>query len=275
MTLAWQRLRYKTMRTRARAPFIWLRHRGLNSRDVFLASYPKSGSSWLRFQLFEILTGSSGGFDNIDQVFMGIDAGVGRHRRALRVLPGAGRFLQTHYPYRREYNRAVYVVRDGRDVVLSEYARMDKLGHLKYLGLERFDDFLPAFLRGKVNGYGPWHRHVLSWLDSPLAKSGNLLVIRFEDMRPDPDGSLKKVLEFLDVEVDPKVIQEVVQNNTLEKMRAKEAVAQKLAAPGFVRSGSVGGWRNRLTEAEVRLMEDHAGSALERMGYRVGSPLPI
>src|SRR6266851_1462404 len=57
-----QRIRYKIMRTKVRAPLIWIRHRGLNSSDVFLASYPKSGSTWLRFQLFEILTSLSAGF---------------------------------------------------------------------------------------------------------------------------------------------------------------------------------------------------------------------
>src|SRR5690349_7136880 len=51
-----RQIRYRAAKSRLRAPFVWLRHRGLDPQDTFVASYPRSGSTWLCFLLFEILT---------------------------------------------------------------------------------------------------------------------------------------------------------------------------------------------------------------------------
>jgi hypothetical protein len=283
MIHALKRLRHKAARTRLRAPLVWLRHRGLDPSDVFLASYPKSGSTWLRFQLFEVLTGASAGFYNISQVF----ASVGMHRRALPVLPGGGRFIQTHHLYRREYKRAVYVFRDVRDVILSEYKELKGLGVLGYVGLEDFDDFVSAFLRGKVNGFGAWNDHIHSWLGSPIAKNGDLMPIRYDDLREDPEGTIKKILDFVGVDVNPRVIQEARRNNSVERMQAKEERELVETPLGqhtkdgwlhkrksrFVGGGSLGGWRVRLTDEQVKLIQKYAGSGLERAGYSDASSL--
>ena len=95
-------------------PLTWVQHRGLNPSDVFIASYPRAGSTWLRFMLFEILTGQSADFESVDKTI----AGVRNHANAPVLLGENGRFLQTHEPYRYEYNKAIYLVRDVRDVVI-------------------------------------------------------------------------------------------------------------------------------------------------------------
>ena len=89
-----------------------------------------------------------------------------------------------------------------------------------------------------------------------------------------------RVLDFLDVVVDQQAIRNAIANNSVQKMQEKEQRTPQLsnAAPRangpeesrFIRSGSVGGWRNRLTESQVELIEDHAGEILARMGYPVG-----
>ncbi|HKS75489.1 MAG TPA: hypothetical protein VJQ82_19930, partial [Terriglobales bacterium] len=53
---SFRQIRYGVAKSKLRAPLVWLRHRGLGPRDTFVASYPRSGSTWLRFQLFELLT---------------------------------------------------------------------------------------------------------------------------------------------------------------------------------------------------------------------------
>src|SRR5580700_8773051 len=113
-----RRLRYRAARTRVSVPLIWLRHRGLDPRDVFLTSYPRSGQHWTRFQLFEILTKRSADFDTLDSTI----PKVGEHSKAPSILPGGGRLIQTHQLWRREYKRAILLVRDVRDVVLSDYS---------------------------------------------------------------------------------------------------------------------------------------------------------
>lgn len=273
-----RQLRRRASRTNLRLPLVWFRHWGLNPADVFVASYPRSGSTWLRFLLFEILTRDSAGFDNVNRVI----ADVGRHRQSPALLPNGGRLVKTHEAYRDVYQKAIYLVRDPRDVVISEYEYEKAQDRIS----EDFDSFVMLSLTGRSNGFGPWQEHVISWLESPLARSGRLLVIKFEELRQQTEDVVADVLSFLGVEGDRQAIRDAIANNSVQRMRAKEdrspqlggASAQKASGDQdrFIRSGSVGGWRARLTEAQTRLIEQCAGSGLARMGYPLeGLAVPV
>lgn len=265
MLSPYRRIRHQASRTLLRAPIIWLRHRGLDANDVFVASYPRSGNTWLRFLLTRILTGRSAGFDNVNQVI----AEIGIHHHARMLLPGAGRLIKTHELYRSGYKRAIYLVRDVRDVLLSQYSREKELGLIWWTD---FDGYILDFLKGTVNGFGPWHEHIPCWLDSPLARRGDMLVVPFEQMRRNTQEKLEQVMDFLGFQVQPEVIAEAIADNTLEQMRAREKRAQKLHQTDseegrFVRKGAVMGWRDKLTEPQLELIEQYAGETLARAGY--------
>ncbi len=268
-TSAYRQLRRKFAKTRLRAPLVWLNHRNLSPHDVFAAAYPKSGSTWVRFVLFEILSGLPARFKSINQMM----ATVGRHDTGLRSLPGGGRLISTHEQYRKDYNRAIYVVRDARDVLLSEFAFLRALDYFR----GDLDKFISTFLFtcGSAYGYGPWQRHVSSWLDSPIAGTENLLVVRYEDVRQDPVLWFGRMAEFLRVNVDLEKIRLAVENNSIQKMREKEEKEPVRASirGRFVRNGAVRGWVSQLSPAQVRLIEEHTGSALLRLGYPLSSQL--
>jgi hypothetical protein len=96
-------------RARIRIPWVWYRHLGLRSQDVFLASYPRSVCTWLGFILFEISTGKDAGFQGLEQRLPAVNA----HRGVPPVLPGGGRFIKTYEKYRKDYRRAIFLVRAG------------------------------------------------------------------------------------------------------------------------------------------------------------------
>lgn len=261
-----KRLRFEAARTRWRVPLIWIRHRGIDSQDVFLASYPRSGQYWLRFLLIESLTGKSGEFDNVDMLV----PRVGAHGQVPATLPSGGRVIQTHEGYRKEYKKAIFLVRDLRDVVISEYDHAR--ANVRFYADYTFDRYLLASLRGEVQGSVSWNDHVHSWLNSPVVNRGDLLVIKFEDMRNSPEKILSQILRFLEFDVDPEIVRAAVENNTVERMRIKEDRRQTKNRSGreqdrHVRSGSVGGWREKLTDAQVELIQRYAGEALKRLGY--------
>jgi hypothetical protein len=262
-TSAFRKFRRALSKTRLRVPHIWLRHRGLESTDVFVASYPRSGVTWTRFILFEMLTGREAGFDEVNA---GI-RGVGRQGLGLRPLPHNGRLIATHEQYRKEYKRAIYLVRDGRDVALSEFAYTRALDFFQ----GDFDQFLQTFLKGKISGFAPWHRHVNSWMDSPIGGTENLLMVHYEDLRQNPVQEFARLAEFLKVQMDAERIERAVANNSLDKMKKKEqAQPQKVSLKDrFVRSGSVQGWRANLTVQQQQFFEQVAGRVLARLGYPV------
>jgi hypothetical protein len=231
--------------------------------------------------LFELLMRRPADFDTLDSAI----PPIGRHHNAPSILPEGGRLIQTHQPWRKEYKKAILLVRDVRDVVLSDYAWDESLNMTKYLDVAGFDDYLLPWLKGKTQtpGAGSWQDHLHAWLDSPLARDGNLLVIKFEDMRRNPEEKLVHILEFLNLSVDRAAIREAISNNSVEQMRAKEDASRKYDPQRlgresgeehrFIRKGSVGGWHKRLTEAQLQLIEQYAGKALACLGYPAGVPL--
>lgn len=268
-TSLYRKVRRKFAKTPLRAPLVWLNHRNLSPADVFTASYPKSGVTWTRFVLFEMLSGMPSSFKTTNQLM----TGIGKHTKALRLLPGGGRLIGTHEQYRKDYRRVIYVVRDARDVVSSEYAFLNALEYFE----GSLDEYIKTFLLtcGSAYGYGPWQRHVDSWLDSPLAGTDNMLLVRYEDLRKDPVPWFTRMADFLGVNLGKDKIESAVENNSIQRMREKEIKEPvRVSIKGrFVRDGAVRGWLSKLTPAQVHLIEEHAGSALLRLGYPLSSQL--
>jgi hypothetical protein len=251
-----------------RRPLVMLRHRGVTPHDVFLASYPRSGNTWLRFILAHAL-GHQTDFENILQVI----PPVGRHSHALARLPDGGRLIKTHerreFPYGRRCRRVVYLLRDGRDVAVSYYFFMQR--NTKLSG--SFSDFLPMFLKGHVDGYGPWQVHVSSWLESPLARSDDLLAVRYEDMLSNPEETLARIVEFVGVQADPARLHDAIEAHRFDRMRQRSSESPTVKSMAvrddipFVRKGEAGKWRDYFGEDECALFSEYAGAVLERYGY--------
>lgn len=263
-----RRIGYRLSKTPIRVPLVWMRHQGLRRSDVFLASYPRSGNTWLRFLLAEILTGGKVDFDNINRFVPELSL----HRGATPLLAQSGLLIKTHELYRAEYCKAIYVVRDVRDVALSNYARGVELGLLSNTS---FEDFLLSFLKGDASRVGTWQEHVRSWLESPLEQSGTLHVVRFEDLRRDTDKSIQKLLAFIGVTPDPEKVRQAILNNSIRGMRSKEDASKTLPSSTtdsgrFVRSGSVAGWREKFNPRQLSMVAHFAGNAMLRLGYPPG-----
>jgi hypothetical protein len=266
--IKYRRFRVNLAKSLARRPVVWLRHGGLHSNDVFLASYPRSGNTWLRFVLGEALSGKSITFDNVDDVIPELKW----HRRAMPLFEGGGRLIKTHEPWRKEYRKAIYIVRDARDAALSQFARSAQMQIVD----PDLDEFIETFIQGNVHGYGTWDNHIRTWLNSPLSRSGNLLVVKFEDLRRNPEEILTKMVNFVRAPIAQGQIRAALANNSVEQMRAKEVKSRKLyqsttEVGRFVRKGAVQGWKNTLTPAQVERFEQAMGAELARMGYVVGS----
>jgi len=281
MMQTFRRIRAKAARSKIRVPFVWSWHLGLKSHDAFLASYPRSGSTWLRFILFEVLSGEDAGFRKIEDRLPEIMV----HRGIPPILPGGGRLIKTHEQYRREYKKAVFLVRDVRDVFLSVYAGFSAIGMVPLVSKgEDIDSFLLSFLEGKALAMGSWHEHSRSWLESPIAKDGNLMVIRYEDLRQNPEEMVGRLLQFVGITPDARLIRRAIENNTLQQMRKKEDKAKEAGEHSillgrrtsseegsrFVRNGAVAGWRGKLTDAQLKIIQQYTGDTLAAVGYEPG-----
>jgi hypothetical protein len=240
-----------------------VRYRGLDTHDVLLASYPRSGITWLRFLLFEITTGRPAEFEPVYQAI----PYVGRHHGAAALLPSNGRLVKTHERYRGKADRVIYLVRDARDVLLSERRAALRAGESP----RSLDSFVAAWLEGKTNSFGKWVEHVRYWLAQNSSERGPMIIVRFEDVRANPQQTLPALLDFLQVEPMAS-ISSALEHNSAEKMREKEALAPhrfRKVDPNipYVGTGSVEGWRIRLTDLQTQIIERAVGDVLEVLGY--------
>jgi sulfotransferase family protein len=244
------------------------RHTTVSRRDAFLVSYPKSGNTWLRFMLTYMLSGREADFDH-DSTVVGE---VGSHRSTPSVLEGGGRLIKSHEPYsgpqRRFYRKAIYLVRDGRDVAVSYYYTL--IRREIYTG--DFGPFLSLFLRGGIDGYGPWHQHVESWLASPLRDHGSLLVLKYEDLLNEPEQNLSAAMEFLGRPVGRGQVDDAVRMHSAERMRDRERQSrfheeQKRSDIMFVRTAGPGDWARTFAAKDEELFAQVTGDLLPRLGY--------
>lgn len=243
------------------------RHQQLLDSDVFLASYPRSGNTWMKSLLASCLFGKA--MQNFSDTVDPVIPIVGYHRNVKPLLSNNGRIIKTHESYRSEYRNAVWIVRDPRDVVLSEY----KL-HLRSGTFTRtFDEYVAYFT--SVRHFGPpdWQSHTSSWLNSGLADSTKLLVIRFEDLKADPATELRRVLLFMGLPVNDDLIATALQQNTLQSMaqrhvRYDETLGKQIKTEvPAVNQGQVGGWRSKLTSQQVDLIEERFQPVMEQLSY--------
>lgn len=238
------------------------RHKSLTSHDVMIASYPRSGVTWTRFLLYEILKGEDAEFKMVPSVL----PYIGKHDQAERSLHGRGRVIFSHEPLLTGVERVIYIVRDPRSVVVSEYQWQQR----KRVNPGDFNRFVKNFVRGKTNPWGSWDHHVTTWLDSEIASREELRLMKYEKLRNEPELALRDILRFLDLPVEDEVLRRAIANNSLEKMRDKE----DRVPPGktrkdirFVSTGHVAGWRESLSAEQASLIEQSFRANMLRLNY--------
>lgn len=243
---------------------VWNRIRGrdvqIRPDDVFLVSYPRSGSTWLRFLLGNLLTyGTQTKIDFFSVRWMIPDVHVPEQRATLSALPSP-RLIKSHSQLNPEYPRVVYLVRDGRDVYASYYHYLSEQG--------QFEGSFTEFLRRENLPYGLWHEHVESWLATQ--RDASLLLVRYEDLLAHPHDELERIAAFIDLDPSPAQVNHAVENSSLTRMRKIERTAGRPYGDPeyrFVRHGTTGRWIDLFGSEDRRIMRSRANRILSQLGY--------
>lgn len=273
---------------------------------VWLASYPKSGNTWLR--LFLAALAADGGALDINAIglptpqltrrrfaaLLDVDASDLTHEEIDAVRPDLCRLdaLTGDYRLLRKTHDAwslsegggpafaadatagaVYIVRDPRDVAVS-------MAHHMGLDIDRTIDLMAAsdtVLANRIDRLPPlppqrllsWSGHVQSWLDAPGLR---LLLLRYEDMQADPAATLPEAARFAGLTFTAAAAAAALAATRFDALRRQETekgfCERSPNADRFFRRGVVGGWRDALTAAQAARIERDHRPVMARLGYR-------
>ena len=271
-------------------------------RIVWLASYPKSGNTWLRAFLHNVLHDKGGpldlnalakssrsdawrpDFEHVaDQPLDALgDAGIAALRadvqRSLARSGSANMLIKTHSALTRIGGKpshaidvtagAVYLVRDPRDVAVS-YADHLAVTIDRVIEIMATEHAHTQLDETHVTEFpGSWSQNVATWT---APGNDSVHTVRYEDLLCDPETSFAGVLRFLGLTSDEQVFRRALANTSFRQLSRQERtsgfIERSHRQDQFFRAGQSGTWRQVLTdEQSARIVADH-GTQMARFGY--------
>jgi hypothetical protein len=240
--------------------------------DVFLVSYPKSGNTWTRFLVANLAYPEQQvDFSTINHLTPDPEAATKRELAQAR----RPRIIKSHAYFDPRYPRVIYIVRDPRDVLLSEYHFDIK----RQLIGENFplEDYVPRFLARKTeHNYGTWGENVGSWF-YVRHKSPDFLLVRYESLLSDGMLELGRIAEFIGIPSDREQLKLALERSSADRMRELEKKQAHLWSSTketrqdkpFVRAAKAGGWKMELPAACATVVESAWGDLMKELGYEL------
>ncbi len=220
-------------------------------RMSWISSYPRSGNTWVRFLIVNCLVDHQFDWDSAMNAFafelyyylerMRVDGWtkqdvIDKLKQVVRDQPTAGRFGDTVYmkshnrwspdhPFAEYTDRAVLIVRNPRDVLLSGANYHNLMVDPNTSAVEYAREFIkhggdPRWIR---NGYGTWFEHYQSWTQADIP----VLVVRYEDLRSDPIKPLLSICAFLGFDVSEADAARAAERTQIAKLRDVENTARE------------------------------------------------
>ena len=238
----------------------------LQNDDVWVVSYPKSGSTWLQYIVNLIQTGGKDDGRRICNTVPFLESGIDHPMTDSLVkaedLPSP-RAFKSHFPYEMmpcglpssTPCKYIYIARNPKDVATSFFYH-----YRAYFVREiEWKEYIEYFLAGQVS-FGNYFDHILSW----WAHKGddNVLFIKFEDMKENPLIIIKQIANFMGyTALTQQLIEEIVEKTSFDKMKDNSAVNYSWSerceeAPSFMRKGSVGDWKTHFSDEESQRLDE-------------------
>lgn len=240
--------------------------------DIWLASYPRSGSHFARFILLSARHYMRYGRFPADLAEMKTIPDV--HSGHLEFAEGPPRIIKTHFPRDPRYSTIIHLVRDPRDVLISYFHYSQGLPHLffepppKNYTLSQFADL---FLRGKV-----WPGHIQEHSSSymPAATETGYMEIRYEALLNEPAQEYRRLLAAASIALPENALPDLIEHTSFANMRRLHRPETARAGmvesnPVYIlRSGVAGQHAQMLRSETTKRIEIELGDYLKTHGYR-------
>ena len=266
---------------------------------IWLASYPKSGNTWVRSFLTNYFSGSSEfnftQLDKIrrfptpelmDQLKINIHnlseiASNWINMQEFINLKNDTTYLKTHnamctvnnYSFTNKKNTIgfIYLVRDPRDVILSYSHHLEK--SIEFTLKIMIDKSAREKMDNKGNDesiLGSWSENYKSWRDYNSVKK---IIIKYEDLIQNPYETFFKIINYLNgingLPIDEGMIKKSIENTSFKNLQNLE---KKYGFPEkdhgvFFRKGKSKEWKNDLDKKIIFKIEQAFNEEMKELGY--------
>lgn len=220
---------------------------------MFVIGYPKSGNTWLCYLLAYCLNSE---YDDIDEP--GVHPRDEYQRKYVKggfahpsYQDKVGKILKTHNISGEDISKPlVYIVRDGRDVLVSYY--FFKKSFLKE-NTPAFHDFVKFYSK-------EWANHVKKYLELE-----NIIPVKYEELSDSPKNVLENVFSKLNLKVVGNIINESINLFSFNKLANRKRGCEDRAS--FFRKGIVGDWKNHFSKQDIRVFNNNTREVLKLLEY--------
>lgn len=266
--------------------------RKLRRADIAVVSFGKSGRTWVRVMVSRLYQQIHGlpenallGFDNFHNMDKSIPRVFFTHDNYIGDYTGHKDSKTDFYG-----KKVVLLVRDPRDVAVSQFFQwMYRMKPEKKLLNEYPPHGTELSIFDFVMHPGGGMPKVIDFMNLWAREMKNvkdICVIRYEDMRAEPEKTLARMAEFMEMGATEGQIREAVEYASFENLKKKEAAGSFRLSGGRmmpgdknnpnsykVRRAKVGGYRDYFEDEQVRAIDELMESTLDPVyGYRASAP---
>uniref|UniRef100_A0A668RF54 Sulfotransferase n=1 Tax=Oreochromis aureus TaxID=47969 RepID=A0A668RF54_OREAU len=212
----------------------------IKDSDVFVVTYPKSGTVWAQQIIISIheLHGNQNKYSNNMERMPWLE-----YKTAEYTLLPSPRLFASHLPEHImppgvKEKKILYLMRNPKDNVVSFY---------------HFKCQITGCIMPLYSFASSWFDHVREWYLN--REQYNILFLTYEEMILDLKASVKKICNFLGINLTEAAISQVVEKATFQNMKNDTKANYEHLSPErfsgkFLRKGQIGDWKNTLTVAQ-------------------------
>ncbi|KAM4040576.1 sulfotransferase 6B1 [Anomaloglossus baeobatrachus] len=226
----------------------------VREEDLMMIAYPKCGSNWTILLLHSIVYDV---YKKKPSALVPLIEFKGSDKFETLKLESSPRVLGSHLhydnipqPFFDKKIKMLVVFRNPKDTAVSLFHFYNSNPMLPTYS--SWDEFFPDFMAGKVV-WGSYFDHAVAW--NKHLDEDNVLLITFEDMKHDLEGSVKKITEFLGIPFSEEQAKQVADKGTFKAMKENSGKTHGAFGQIIFRKGDVGDWKNHFSQAQSEEMD--------------------
>ncbi len=225
---------------------------GERDDDIYIVSYPKSGTTLMQMIVYQMTTDGSMDFEHIYEVSPWT-RNASHNGEPVPNLPSP-RIIKSHdfyyYFKKKPKGKFIFVYRNGMDTAVSFFHQNKSYNNPD----EKFDKYIQNFMKPSKKN---WFNFCKAWFQNK--KKFPILYVRYEDLMKDKTSEIHRIAEFCNIPINDEIINRTLERSSFEFMKLHEKKfgeqpkkKKEKVYDQFIRKGEVGKGKTEFSEEATK-----------------------